>query len=105
MHASVCTRRVSSRTCRNGALAGSGFSAAAFARSKHSNGGSPVVPCTGVADLTHPARQVSLQRLDAVEAIAGDGVALDVAHLAFVLALGPVSARCARPGAQSPSSG
>ena len=56
-----------------------------------------------VGDLAHPPRQVRLQRRPAGEAPARDGVALDVADAALVLALGTGPVRRTSHGPHDPS--
>ena len=50
-----------------------------------------------VGHLAGPVRQVGVQGLQGVEAVAGDGIALDVYHPALVLALGARLVRRAGP--------
>ena len=87
---SACTRRQSSRTCRNGGRPSIGRRAAASSRPKRAIGGSPVVPWTRTSATSriHQARCAS-SAAQLAKLAPGDGVALDVADPALVLALGP----------------
>lgn len=55
-----------------------------------------------IGDLAHPPGQVRLQRRPALEVAPGNGVALDVADAALVLALGARPVRGARPRLEAP---
>ena len=74
-----------------------------LSRSKRAIGGSPVVPCTRTSATSRiqRARCASSAAQDC-EAVAGDGVALDVADAALVLALGARAVRRARPRRHAP---
>lgn len=88
---------MSSRTCRNGAFAGSDLNARASSCSKRCSGGSHSgAVYVRIGHLAHSAREALLQRLEALEAVTGDRVAFDVTDAALVLALGR-----ARYGAQA----
>ena len=58
-----------------------------------------------VGHLAHPPGEMRLERRPAREAPPGDGVALDVADLALVLALGPRSVGCAGLRPHAPVAG
>jgi hypothetical protein len=63
-------------------------------------GGGAVHPHVG--DLAHPASKMRLQFFQGCEAMTGNGIALDVAHAALVLALGPGAVWGTRPGDHAP---
>jgi hypothetical protein len=85
---SACTRRTSSRICRNGGRPSSERNAPASAREPFEWWLSSGAMDAGVGDLAHPPDKMGLERRPTDKLVTSERIVFDVAHAALVFALG-----------------